>query len=214
MGAQVSILPLVVKLLGFQWEFDFPRGLVEGLFYLFTLGAIISGIMVISALSPVYSVLWLITAFISVSALFILLEVEFIAFIFIIVYVGAIAILFLFVIMMLNLTEEGIGDDMSNYLPAGFIVGVVFLFEIFLFRNGTTDGGQIGTYWVVKNTNIEVLGQVLYTDYYYLFIVASFILLVAMVGAIVLTHDTGTEIQDRRRQDIFVQISRQLWQER
>ena len=68
-------------------------------------------------------------------------------------------------------------------------------------------------YWLVKNTNIEVLGRVLYTDYYYLFIVASFILLVAMIGAIVLTHDTGTEIQDRKRQDIFVQTSRQLWQE-
>lgn len=186
---------------------------MEGLFYLFTLGVIISGIMVISALSPVYSVLWLIMAFVSASALFILLEVEFIAFIFLIVYVGAIAILFLFVIMMLNLTEETIGDDMSNYLPAGFIIGVVFLFEIFIFWNGTTDGSQMVLYWLVKNTNIEVLGRVLYTDYYYLFIVASFILLVAMIGAIVLTHDTGTEIQDRKRQDIFVQTSRQLWQE-
>ena len=183
---------------------------MEGLFYLFTLGAIISGIMVISALSPVYSVLWLIMAFISASAFFILLEVEFIAFIFIIVYVGAIAILFLFVIMMLNLIEEDIGDDMSNYLPVGFIIGVVFL----LLMSGSTeglDGGQIGIYWVIKNTNLVVLGRVLYTDYYYLFIVASFILLVAMVGAIVLTHDTGTEIQGRKRQDIFVQTSRQLW---
>ena len=80
--------------------------------------------------------------------------------------------------------------------------------------SGTTeglDGGQIGIYWVIKNTNLVVLGRVLYTDYYYLFIVASFILLVAMVGAIVLTHDTGTEIQGRKRQDIFVQTSRQLW---
>lgn len=120
---------------------------VEGLFYLFALGVIFSGIMVISALNPVHSVLWLIFAFTNASALFILLEVEFLAFIFLIVYVGAIAILFLFVIMMLNLTEmpdwvNPIGhltdlgyntnSDMSNYLPAGLVIGVVFLFEILI----------------------------------------------------------------------------------
>ena len=75
------------------------------------------------------------------------------------------------------------------------------------------DGGIMVQYLVVQNPNIEVLGRVLYTDYYYLFIIASFILLVAMIGAIVLTHDTGIEIQDRKVQDIFVQTSRQLWQE-
>ncbi len=153
-------------------------------------------------------------SFTSASALLILLEVEFIALIFLIVYVGAIAILFLFVIIMLNLTEEAIGDDIFNSLPAGFIIGVVFLFEILIFQNGTKmDGGRMVQYLVVQNPNIEVLGRVLYTDYYYLFIIASFILLVAMIGAIVLTHDTGIEIQDRKVQDIFVQTSRQLWQE-
>lgn len=134
---------------------------------------------------------------------------EFIAFIFLIVYVGAIAILFLFVIMMLNLTGDTMGDDMSNYLPAGFIIGVVFLFEALIFRKTT-----IGVNWaLVKAPNIEVLGRVLYTDYYYLFIIASFILLVAMIGAIVLTHDGGTEIEieNRKGQDIFIQTSRQLW---
>jgi len=148
--------------------------------------------------------------FISASALFILLEVEFIAFIFLIVYVGAIAILFLFVIMMLNLTGPGMGDDMSNYLPAGLIIGIVFLFEALSFRS-TTLGGN----WpllVEKAPNIEVLGRVLYTDYYYLFIIASFILLVAMIGAIVLTHDEG--IEKRKGQDIYIQISRQLWRTR
>ena len=149
-------------------------------------------------------------AFISASALFILLEVEFIAFIFLIVYVGAIAILFLFVIMMLNLTGDTMGDDMSNYLPAGFIIGVVFLFEALIFRK-TTIGGNWGA--LAKAPNIEVLGRVLYTDYYYLFIIASFILLVAMIGAIVLTHDGGAEIkiENRKGQDIFIQTSRQLW---
>nr|YP_011036595.1 NADH dehydrogenase subunit 6 [Corvomeyenia everetti]WRK21085.1 NADH dehydrogenase subunit 6 [Corvomeyenia everetti] len=195
---------------------------MEGLFYLFTLGVIISGIMVISALNPVHSVLWLIVAFTSASALFILLEVEFIALIFLIVYVGAIAILFLFVIMMLNLTDLEGGGDMSNYLPAGFIIGVVFLFEIAHVMGGrmvswphggisdiaTSSPAQPAI--LLGNPNVEVLGRVLYTDYYYLFIIASFILLVAMMGAIVLTHDSKTEI---KRQDIFIQTSRQLWQD-
>ena len=189
---------------------------MEGLFYLFALSVIVSGIMVISALNPVHSVLWLIVAFSSASALFILLEVDFIALIFLIVYVGAIAILFLFVIMMLNLTDLEGDEDMSNYLPAGFLIGVVFLFEILMFQS------RIYNLWfneqqlpyiknwdyIEKTPNIEVLGRVLYTNYYYLFIIASFILLVAMIGAIVLTHDTKTEI---KRQDIFIQTSRQLW---
>ena len=191
--------------------------------------------MVISALNPVHSVLWLIVAFTSASALFILLEVEFIALIFLIVYVGAIAILFLFVIMMLNLTDLGhkgdwreSGGDMSNYLPAGFIIGVVFLFEILIFQIRMNE--SMGNLWIkdndssfpipylynwatgaegysVKASNIEVLGRVLYTNYYYLFILASFILLVAMIGAIVLTHDIRTQI---KRQDIFIQTSRQF----
>lgn len=183
--------------------------------------------MVISALNPVHSVLWLIVAFTSASALFILLEVEFIALIFLIVYVGAIAILFLFVIMMLNLTDLEGGGDMSNYLPAGFLIGVVFLFEIAHVMGGRMvswpHGGisgalssDIATSYpaqpaiLLGNPNVEVLGRVLYTDYYYLFIIASFILLVAMIGAIVLTHDSKTEI---KRQDIFIQTSRQLWQD-
>nr|YP_004935625.1 NADH dehydrogenase subunit 6 [Eunapius subterraneus]ACY35557.1 NADH dehydrogenase subunit 6 [Eunapius subterraneus] len=189
---------------------------MEGLFYLFTLGVIISGIMVISALNPVHSVLWLIVAFTSASALFILLEVEFIALIFLIVYVGAIAILFLFVIMMLNLTDLEGGGDMSNYLPAGFLIGVVFLLEIAHVMGGRMVSWPHSTSYpaqlaiLLGNPNVEVLGRVLYTDYYYLFIIASFILLVAMIGAIVLTHDSKTEI---KRQDIFIQTSRQLWQD-
>lgn len=198
--------------------------MLEGLFYLFALSIVLSGIMVISALNPVHSVLWLIVAFVSAAALFILLEVDFIALIFLIVYVGAIAILFLFVIMMLNLTDlerGGIGSkgDMSNYLPAGFIIGVVFLFEILIFHlrsirsqmfipQGTDLDYSVQSFNIGPITNIEVLGRVLYTNYYYLFILASFILLVAMIGAIVLTHDTGAEI---KRQDIFIQTSRQLW---
>lgn len=188
---------------------------MEGLFYLFALGVIFSGIMVISSLNPVHSVLWLIFAFTNASALFILLEVEFLAFIFLIVYVGAIAILFLFVIMMLNLTDFGynINSDMSNYLPAGLVIGIVFLFEILIWHNHS-EGYYLGSdcvpiYYncVISSPNIETIGRVLYTDFYFLFLLASFILLVAMIGAIVLTHEINTEI---RRQDIFIQTSRQL----
>nr|YP_004123489.1 NADH dehydrogenase subunit 6 [Halisarca harmelini]ADT81740.1 NADH dehydrogenase subunit 6 [Halisarca harmelini] len=189
---------------------------MEGLFYLFALGVIFSGIMVISSLNPVHSVLWLIFAFTNASALFILLEVEFLAFIFLIVYVGAIAILFLFVIMMLNLTDFGynINSDMSNYLPAGLVIGTVFLFEILIWHNHSegyylsSDCVPIYYNCVISSPNIEIIGRVLYTDFYYLFLLASFILLVAMIGAIVLTHEINIDI---RRQDIFIQTSRQLW---
>ena len=187
--------------------------MLEGLFYLFAFSVVLSGIMVISALNPVQSVLWLIVAFTSAAVLFILLEVDFIALIFLIVYVGAIAILFLFVIMMLNLTDLGDSfQDMSNYMPAGFIVGVVVFFEVLIFLSWKASGvSEVINYFrwdfIEKASNIEALGRVLYTDYYYLFLLASFILLAAMIGAIVLTHDIRVEI---KRQDSFIQISRQL----
>lgn len=164
--------------------------------------------MVISALNPVHSVLWLIVAFTSASALFILLEVDFIALIFLIVYVGAIAILFLFVIMMLNLTDLEEGGDMSNYLPGGFLIGVIFLITCRMVPWSSTLFDIDNVNYISKGDNIEVLGRVLYTNYCYLFIMASFILLVAMIGAILLTHEMHTQ---RKRQDIFIQTSRQLW---
>jgi len=185
---------------------------MEGLFYLFAFGVILSGIMVISALNPVHSVFWLIVAFTSAAMLFILLEVEFIAFIFLIVYVGAIAILFLFVIMMLNLTDLGNKpEDMSNYMPTGFIIGVVVILEVLIFSSWKSNGlfvepSLLRWDFIEKTSNIEVLGRVLYTDYYYLFILASFILLSAMIGAIVLTQSKSAGI---KRQDSFTQVSRQ-----
>ena len=169
--------------------------------------------MVISALNPVHSVLWLIVAFISAAVLFILLEVDFIALMFLIVYVGAIAILFLFVIMMLNLTDLGDNlQDMSNYMPVGFLVGVVVFLKVLIFLSWKVSGVlEVRNYlrwdFIEKASNIEALGRVLYTDYYYLFLLASFILLAAMIGAIVLTHETRAKI---KRQDSFIQISRQL----
>ena len=182
---------------------------MEGLFYLFAFSIIISGVMVISALNPVHSVLWLVVAFIGASAIFILLEIDFIALILLIVYVGAIAILFLFVIMMLNLIGLE-GTDRSNYLPAGFIIGIVFLSEVLILqtRISTVESHQNSNWNFMEAPNIEILGRVLYTNYCYLFILASLILLVALIGAIVLTHDARVKV---KRQDIFIQTSRQLW---
>ena len=189
---------------------------MEKLFFLFGVGIIFSGIMVISALNPVHSILWLIVAFVNTTAFFILLNVEFIALIFLIVYVGAIAILFLFVIMMLNLTDLGGGEDMSNYLLAGLIIGIVFLFEIWIWQNYYKALSMLPIYltqlnywdYIATYTNIEIIGRILYTELYYLFLIASFVLLVAMMGAIVLTHDINIRI---KRQDIFIQTNRQLW---
>ncbi len=207
-----SFYGLGVKTLGFQLKGRSSillRSRVEGLFYLFALSIVISGVMVISALNPVHSVLWLVVAFIGASGLFILLEVEFLALILLIVYVGAIAILFLFVIMMLNLTGLE-GTDRSNYLPTGLIIGVVFLSEVLILQTRiSTVKSYVNSNWnFLEASNIEVLGRVLYTNYCYLFILASFILLVALIGAIVLTHDTRVRV---KRQDIFIQTSRQLW---
>ncbi len=204
-----SFYSLGVKTLSFQFKdrsSNLLRSKVEGLF---ALSIIISGVMVISALNPVHSVLWLVVAFIGASAIFILLEVDFIALILLIVYVGAIAILFLFVIMMLNLTGLET-TDRSNYLPAGFIIGIVFLSEILILQTRiSTMEFHINSNWnFMEALNIEILGRVLYTNYCYLFILASFILLVALIGAIVLTHDRRVKV---KRQDIFIQNSRQLW---
>lgn len=153
---------------------------------------IMSGIMVISALGAVHSVLWLIMAFLSAVILFIFLKADFIALIFLIVYVGAISILFLFVIMMLNLTDLKGLLDMSNYIPAGFLIGIVGFFEILLFLNLGPDSLKGTDYFrwdfIEKIDNIQALGRVLYTDYAYLFILASYILLIALMGAMIVTH--------------------------
>ena len=155
----------------------------------------------ISALNSVHSVLWLIVAFINAVIFFIFLEVNFVALIFLIVYVGAIAILFLFVIMMLNLMDLKGLLDMSNYMPAGFIIGVVVFFEVLIsFSREISDlWGETDNFrwdFIEKIYNIQALGGVLYTNYAYLFILASFILLVAMVGAIVLILNLKTEIKN------------------
>ncbi len=185
------------------------------LFYLFSSIALIASIMVINSKNPVHSVLFLILVFCNSAGLFILLGVEFLAITFIIVYVGAIAILFLFVVMMLNIKLVELNENMLRYLPIGALIGVIFLFEIFLVLennlislNYNLDSNNINNVWdnkITSYTNIELIGNILYTNNFYLFLVASLILLVAMIGAIILTLYMQTNV---KRQDVFKQTSR------
>ena len=185
------------------------------LFYLFSSIALIASIMVINSKNPVHSVLYLILVFCNSAGLFILLGVEFLAITFIIVYVGAIAILFLFVVMMLNIKLVELNENMFRYLPIGALIGLIFLFEIFLVLennlislNYSLDSNNIHYIWdnkITNYSNIELIGSILYTNNFYLFLVASLILLVAMIGAIILTLYMQTNI---KRQDVFKQTSR------
>ena len=178
------------------------------LFYIFSSIAIVSGIMVISSRNPMHSVLFLVLVFCNAAGLLILLEVEFLAMLFLVVYVGAIAVLFLFVVMMLNIRVTELNESVLRYIPIGGLILLIFLFEIlsvingdlvpffssklFLFESDNIILNQdLNTvFWtnqIDPTSNIEALGIVLYTYYVYAFIVASLILLVAMIGAILLT---------------------------
>jgi NADH-ubiquinone oxidoreductase chain 6 len=186
------------------------------LFSLFSSIALISGLMVIRAKNPIHSVLFLILVFCNVSGLLVLLGVEFFAMIFLVVYVGAIAVLFLFVVMMLNIKIAEMHENVIRYLPVGGVVGLIFLFEIFLvvendfipvfqFKTSTAHSAlnfEMFANKVQSIPNIEAIGQILYTHSFYLFIVASLILLVAMIGAIVLTMHKSTLV---KRQEVFKQ---------
>lgn len=179
------------------------------LFFTFALGAIISALLVISKKNPVHSVFFLVLTFANVSVLLFLLGVEFLAITFWIVYVGAIAILFIFVIKLINIKLVELFDNTTRYLPIGLIIGIVLLWEFNIFYkdyiiNNTHDIVEFTYSHIINHTNIEVLGKFLYTDYYIYLIIASLILLVAMIGAIILTlgHEEGI-----KRQDIFTQIT-------
>ena len=185
------------------------------LFYLFGAITLLSAIMVISSRNPVHSVLFLILSFCGSSGLLILLEAEFMAMIFIVVYVGAIAVLFLFVVMMLNIKISEVIDEIYQYLPVGGLIGIIFLLEVFIIVDNDfvpllSDGNMPSAYvdWsgrIDNVTNLSSLGQVLYTHYALAFLMAGIILLVAMIGAIVLTMQIRTTV---RRQHIFQQVSR------
>lgn len=176
--------------------------------------AILSSVLVISAKNPVHSVLALVAAYGATSGIMVLLGVEFLALLFMIVYVGAIAILFLFVVMMLNIKLEELKDNATRYVPIGLIIGLVFIVEVLIILESEISfvAPLDAPFNFLPLSNIQAIGQILYTDYWLLMIVASLILLVAMIGAIVLTlqHSESSSI---RRQDIFGQIatSNQIW---
>lgn len=181
-------------------------------FYAFSAAAIVAGFMVISARNPVHSVLFLILAFFSSAGLFVLLGAEFLAMLLVIVYVGAVAVLFLFVVMMLDIDFAELKKGLIEYLPVGALVGLVVLIEmVFIVRvwspapdaasrvaaPAPEPGGAV--------SNAEALGRILYTDYVHFFQIAGMILLLAMVGAIVLTLRHKPTV---RRQDPGAQVRR------
>jgi NADH-quinone oxidoreductase subunit J len=178
-------------------------------FYLFAGACVASAAMVIVSRNPVHSVLYLILAFVNASGLFILMGAEFLGMMLIVVYVGAVAVLFLFVIMMLDVDFVELREGFMQYLPVGLVIGGIFVFELLLvvggwvINPGTTKAITAAIPANVSNT--EALGLVLYTKYIHYFQLAGMVLLVAMIGAIVLTLRHKANI---KRQDINVQNAR------
>jgi NADH-quinone oxidoreductase subunit J len=180
-------------------------------FYLFAGICVASAFMVIAARNPVHSVLFLILAFVNAAGLFVLLGAEFLAMILVIVYVGAVAVLFLFVVMMLDVDFAELRQGFLQYLPIGALVGTIFLAELVLLVVGWTINPQMSQTITApippigSTTNTEALGQVLYTRYVYFFELSGLVLLVAMVGAIVLTLHHKPLV---KRQNIARQVAR------
>ena len=179
-------------------------------FYLFSFITIASSLAVISARNTIHAVFFLILDFVSVSCLFIMMGAEYLGMLTLIVYVGAVAVLFLFVVMMLNVNYSDLKSGFLNYLPFGGLIGIVLIIEI---------GLMIGT-WKYRDTfiktseikinsnlsNTEAIGNVLYTEYLHYFQISGLILLVAMIGAILLTYRRKDNL---KRQDITTQVSRE-----
>jgi len=180
-------------------------------FYVFSAVAVAAGLFVVLARNPVHSVLYLILAFFSSAGLMVLLGAEFVAMLLVIVYVGAVAVLFLFVVMMLDVDFTELRQGLAEYLPLGGLIGLVLLVEL----------GLVIGHWAIAGSapearaapvpapaeihNVEALGRIIYDDYIYVFQAAGLILLVAMIGAIVLTL---YHRPDAKRQDVLEQIYR------
>jgi NADH-quinone oxidoreductase subunit J len=177
---------------------------------MFAIITVVAAVVVISTRNPVHSVLFLILGFFNSAGLFVLLGAEFLAMILVVVYVGAVAVLFMFVVMMLDVSIVEVRDGFLHYLPLGAVIGFILVMEL-----GVVAGGWTFTPDVEKNfaeqlistsvTNTEAIGNIIYTQYAYYFQTAGFILLVAMIGAIVLTHRTRVGVL---RQRVGDQLSR------
>jgi NADH-quinone oxidoreductase subunit J len=178
-------------------------------FYLFSAVCVASAVMVIASKNPVHSVLFLILAFVNAAGLFVLMGAEFLAMILIVVYVGAVAVLFLFVVMMLDVDFAELRQGFLQYLPIGIIVGVIFFVELVAVVGAWVIGPSlpqaISSPIPANITNTEALGRVLYTQYVYYFEAAGLVLLVAMIGAIVLTLQHRVNV---KRQSISNQVAR------
>ena len=183
-------------------------GVSELAFYGFAVPLLAGALMVVLSRNPVHSVLWLILSFLSSAGLFILLGAEFVALLLAIVYVGAVAVLFLFVVMMLDIDFAALKANMSKYLPVAALVGVVLLIQLALAYGAWTSAPgsaslrQAETPPVEELHNTKALGMILYDQYFLLFQTAGLILLVALIGAILLTlrHRSGIKRQDVLRQ--------------
>jgi NADH-quinone oxidoreductase subunit J len=178
-------------------------------FYIFAGVCVASAFMVIASRNPVHSVLFLILAFVNAAGLFVMMGAEFLAMILIVVYVGAVAVLFLFVVMMLDVDFAALKAGALQYLPVGVVIGGIFLAELLLVVGAWTLGPgvphAIAAPIPTDITNTEAIGRVLYTNYVYFFEIAGLVLLVAMVGAIVLTLHHKPEA---KRQKISEQVAR------
>jgi len=183
-------------------------------FYIFSIIAVVSAIMVTASKNTVHSVFFLILDFISISCLFIMIGAEFLGMIMLIVYVGAVAVLFLFVVMMLNVAQQKnqwfAGQATSKHIPVGLIISTLIFFEIIIVIGGWKYKPEI---FDINNSlantsvsNTHSLGQILYTDYIHVFQISGMILLVAMIGAIVLTFRQRSGV---KRQSYIKQISRE-----
>ena len=176
-------------------------------FYVFSTIAVASALMVIASRNPVHSVLFLILAFLNAAALFVLLGAEFLAMILVIVYVGAVAVLFLFVVMMLDIDFASLRSGFTKNLPFGILLAIALLAEIIVAVSAWKAGPTLSGHEIpaAKIPNIVAIGQLLYSRYLFAFELAGLILLVAMVGAIVLTHRSR---RDTRPQKVWKQVAR------
>ncbi|MGE4280711.1 MAG: NADH-quinone oxidoreductase subunit J [Magnetospirillum sp.] len=179
------------------------------IFYMFAGLAVVSAGLVVTARNPVHSVLFLILCFFNAAGLFLLLGAEFLAMVLVVVYVGAVAVMFLFVVMMLDINFLKLREGVAQYLPIGAVIGIVLLIELAMSYAGWTfapdveamlaspapSGGEI--------TNTAALGQLIYTKYVYLFQASGVVLLIAMIGAILLTHRSRSGV---RKQKIYDQV--------
>ncbi|MDR9394183.1 NADH-quinone oxidoreductase subunit J [Roseovarius sp. SYSU LYC5161] len=178
-------------------------------FYLFAIAALVGGLFTVISRNPVHSVLWLILSFISAAGLFVLLGAEFLAMLLLIVYVGAVAVLFLFVVMMLDVDFAELKAEMARYMPLALLIGIILLMQFGLaYGNWEMAAGAEGARAAPMTEGVEntaALGMLLYDKYFLIFQMAGLILLVAMIGAIVLTL---RHRQDVKRQDVLAQMYR------